>query len=65
MNCTALLFLNEIDSYVCAVFKTFLKASEDDFFIILKKQSMNLGVKLDIRSIFLNYYPKIFAVGGV
>ena len=64
MNCTALLFLNEIDSYVCAVFKTFLRASEDDFFLMLKKQKIGVGIKLDVRTIFLNYYPKIFAVFG-
>lgn len=65
MNCTALLFLNDIDAYVCGVFKTFMKNSEDPFYLIQMKQSMKFGVKMDIRSVFFNYYPKIFAAMGV
>lgn len=62
MNCTALLFLNEIDDYVCKVFKLFLKNSEDTMFLLASKQNIKgSGVKLDVRAIFTNFFPKIYA----
>ena len=62
MNCTALLFLNEIDDYVCGIFKLFLKSAEDDMFLMHTKQQIKLGLKLDFRATWLNFFPKIFSV---
>ena len=61
MNCTALLFLNEIDDYVCSVFKLFLQSSEDDMFLLQMKQTYKMKIKIDPWAIFSNYYPKIYA----
>lgn len=68
MNCTALLFLNEVDDNVCGVFKLFLKSNEDDMFLMFTKQTAKvkrLGVSMDFRGMWLNFMPKIYATLAV
>jgi len=45
--------------------KQFISEKDDPLFLVLKTFEANVGVKLDIQSIFNNFYPKIMAVVAI
>jgi hypothetical protein len=66
MNATALLFLNDISSYVCGVMKSFIEAKDEPLFLVVKQTEIKAeGIEFDPAIVFNNFYPKIYAVTSV
>ena len=66
MNATALLFLNDLSSYVCSVMKTYIQAKDEPLFLVMKVTEMKTeGIQLDPQTVFNNFYPKIYAITSV
>ena len=66
MNATALLFLNDISSYVCLAMKSFIQAKDEPLFLVVKQiESKKEGIIFDPQTVFDNFYPKIYAITSV